>query len=209
MTVTLIGGQSQGGKIAVSGQQSALNDGIREKKCQTPFPCQRSTWRRRQPTSRGHGQASPTSRAPPPAGFDASDGDVALIASDVIPDSAFPIPHSAFAWGREAPLGWRLLSGRSHYAQAACGRRPEGFALTPHKRPGPSVLPEPPRLLGSRRLLRALWYYCVMWPGMILQHQLSDRVKSEHGRRAASPRRRAGLRVLPSPGQSRDAGCSP
>ena len=57
MTVTLIGGQSQGGNIAVSGQESALNDGIREKKCQTPFPCQRSTWRRRQPTSRGHGRA--------------------------------------------------------------------------------------------------------------------------------------------------------
>jgi hypothetical protein len=150
MTVTLIGGQSQGGKIAVSGQPSAHGNGSGGKRCQTPFPCQRSTWRRRQPTSRGHGQASPTSRAPPPAGFDASGGEVASIASDVIPDSAFPIPHSAFAWGREAPLGRGPLGSRSCYAKATCGRRPDGSALTPYKRQGPSVLPEPPRLLGSR-----------------------------------------------------------
>ena len=206
MTVTLIGGQSQGGKIAVSGQQSALNDGIREKKCQTPFPCQRSTWRRRQPTSRGHG------RAPSLPG--STSGGVRRIRRRRRIDrfrrhSALPIPHSAFAWGREALLGWRLLSGRSHYAKATCGRRQEGFALTPHKRPGPSVLPEPPRLLGSRPppsrpvgLLRDLAGNDPPTPAIRW-------VKSEHGRRAASPRRRTGLRVLPSPGQSHDAGCSP
>ena len=158
----------------------------------------------------GHMSASPPLPGPPPlAGFDASGGDVASIDSDVIPDFAFPIPHSAFAWGREALLGWRLLSGRSHYAQAACGRRPDGFALTPYKRPGPSVLPEPPRLLGSRPppsrpvvLLRDVTGNDPPTPAIRW-------VKSERDSRPASPRRRTGLRVLPSPGQSHDAGCSP
>jgi len=62
---------------------------------------------------------------------------------------------------------------------------------------------------GAAASFAAFDTYCVMWRGMILQHQPSDRVKSERDSRPASPRRRTGLRVLPSPGQSHDAGCSP